>query len=59
MEIDERLQSDLSGNVVVALGRRELFGEVVVRGHIGVVVLGVVELHDLTGDGGLKGAIVV
>jgi hypothetical protein len=41
------------------LGLLELLHGVVVVGHIGVVVVLVVQLHDLAGDGGLKGAIVV
>jgi hypothetical protein len=41
------------------LGLLELLNSVVVVGHIGVVVVLVVQLHDLSGDGGLKSAIIV
>jgi hypothetical protein len=42
---------------VVGLG--EGVGSVVEAGNVGLVVLGVVKLHDLTRDVGLKSAIVV
>lgn len=59
VEVDERLQSNLSSNIVLGLGLSQLLGEVVVRGHVGVVVVLVVKLHDLAGDGRLKRAIVI
>ena len=59
MEVDERLLSDLSLDVTLVLGLLELFDGGVVGGDIGVVVLGVVQLHDLAADGGLECAIVV
>lgn len=58
VEVDERLQSNLSSNIVLGLGLSQLLGEVVVRSHVGVVVVLVVKLHDLAGDGRLKRAIV-
>lgn len=59
VEVDQGLRSDHGGDV--ALGGRLghlLFGGVV-RVDVGVVVLGVVELHDLAADGRLERAIVV
>lgn len=59
VEVDSGLQSDLSSDVALSLGLLQLLKGVVVAGHVGVVVVLVVNLHDLAGDGGLKGAIVV
>ena len=59
VEVDERLQGDLRGGVGSGGGGGELLGEVVVRGYVGLVMLAVVELHDLARDGGLEGAIVI
>ena len=59
MEVDSGLESDLSGDVALSLGLLQLLKGVVVAGHIGVVVVLVVKLHDLAGNGGLQGAIVV
>lgn len=59
VEVDQRLGSDLSLDVVLCAGLLHLLGSSIERGNVGVVVLGVVELHDLAADGGLEGAIVV
>jgi hypothetical protein len=59
VEVDQGLQGNLGGNVVLLLGLGHLLAEVVVRGHVGVVVHLVVQLHDLAGDGRLECAIVV
>ena len=59
VEVDQGLQSDLGLDVVLGLCLGDLLAEVVVRCHVGVVVVLVVELHDLATDGGLKSAIVV
>ena len=59
VEVDERLLGDLGLDVTLVLGFLELLDGGVVGGDIGVVVLGVVELHDLAADGWLKGAVVV
>lgn len=59
VEVDERLLGDLGLDVTLVLGFLELLDGGVVGGDIGVVVLGVVELHDLTADGGLERAVVV
>ena len=59
VEVDQRLLGDLCLDVALVLGLLQLLDGGVVGGHVGVVVLGVVELHDLAADGGLKRAIVV
>jgi hypothetical protein len=59
VEVDERLLGDLSLDVTLVLGFLELLDGCVVGGDIGVVVLGVVQFHDLAADGGLERAIVV
>ena len=59
VEVDERLQGDLRGRVGSGGGGGELLGEVVVRVYVGLVMLAVVEFHDLAGDGGLQSAIVI
>lgn len=59
VEVDGGLESDLGGNVALVLGFLELHNGVVVVGDVGVVVVLVVNLHDLTGDGGLQSTVVV
>ena len=59
VEVDQWLQSHLCGDILLGLGSLELLGGSVVAGDIGLVVLGVVELHDLARDGRLECAIVV
>ena len=59
VEVDERLQGDLRCWIGRGGGGGKLLGEVVVRVYIGLVMLAVVELHDLAGDGGLESAIVI
>ena len=59
VEVDERLLCDLSLDVTLVLGLLQLLDSGVVGGDVGVVVLGVVELHDLAADGGLERAVVV
>ena len=59
VEVGERLLGDLSLDVTLVLGLLELLDGGVVGGDIGVVVLGVVQLHDLAADGGLERAVVV
>jgi hypothetical protein len=46
-------------DVAFVLGFLKLLDGGIVRGDVGVVVLGVVELHDLAADGGLEGAVVI
>lgn len=59
VEVNERLLCDLSLDVAVVLGLLQLLDGGVVGGDVGLVVLGVVQLHDLAADGGLERAIVV
>lgn len=59
VEVDQGLESDLSGNVVLVLGLLELLNGSVVAVDVGLMVVLVVKLHDLAGDGGLESAIVV
>lgn len=59
VEVDHGLQSNLSLDVVLLLCLGHLLGEVVQRGYVCLVVLVVVELHDLTGDGRFECAIIV
>lgn len=59
VEVDQRLQRNLRGNVVLRLRCLELFDGGVVAVHVGLVVVLVVQLHDLAGDGGLESAIVI
>lgn len=59
VEVDEGLEGDLGGGVAGGGGGGELFGCVVVGGYVCLVVFGVVQFHNLAGDGGLKGAVVV
>lgn len=59
MEVDQRLGSNLGLDVVLCASLLHLLGSSVERSNVGVVVLGVVEFHDLAADGGLKSAIVV
>jgi hypothetical protein len=59
VEVNQRLQSNLSLDVVLGLSFSDLLAEVVVRSYVCVMVVLVVELHDLARNGGLEGAIVV
>lgn len=59
VEVDGGLQGDLGGNVALVLSLLQLLNGGVVAGDVGVVVVLVVQLHDLSVDSGLKGAIVV
>lgn len=59
VEVDEGLQGDLGLDVVLGFGLGDLLAEVVVGGYVGVVVVLVVEFHDLAADGRLEGAVVI
>ena len=59
VEVDGGLKGDLGSNVALVLGFLELLNRVVVVGHVGVVVVLVVDLHDLAGDGGLQSTVVI
>lgn len=59
VEVDQRSLGSSGLGVVLVLGLSEGVGSVVEAGDVGLVVLGVVKLHDLAGDVRLKSAIVV
>jgi len=59
MEIDQWLQCNLGGNILLAFCSCELLGEGVEAVDIGLVVVLVVKLHDFAGDGGFEGAIII
>lgn len=59
VEVDQWLNGDLCLDVAFLLCLLQLLNLGVVGGNVGVVVLGVVKLHDLAGDGRLKRTIVV
>lgn len=59
VEVDGPLESDLSSNVVLRLGLLELLNGIVVVGNIGLMMLRIVKLHDLTRDRGLQRTVVV
>ena len=59
VEVDQGLQGNLRLDVLFLLGFGDLLAEVVEGGYVGVVVVLVVELHDLAGDGGFERAVVV
>jgi hypothetical protein len=59
VEVDQRLQGNLCLDVFLLLGFGDLLAKVVEGGYVGVVVVLVVELHDLAGDGGFERAVVV
>ena len=59
VEVDQWLQADLCLDISLLLSLLELLVGGVEAGNVCSVVLGVVELHDLAGDGWLKRAIVV
>lgn len=55
VELDGVLQRNLPGDVVGRRGGRVRLERVVEVRHVGLVVLAVVQLHDLLGDAGLQG----
>lgn len=59
VEVDQRLQGELGGNVGFGDRFLDLLGEVVERCYVGLVVLVVMKLHDFTRDGRLQRAIVI
>lgn len=59
VEVDSGLEGNLGRDVTLGLGLLELLNGVVVVGDIGVMVVLVVQLHDLAGDGRLESTIVV
>lgn len=59
VEVEERREGSGLGKVALGLGIANALESCVQTGDIGLVVLGVVELHDLARDVRLEGAIVV
>lgn len=62
VELDEGLKGNLIGDGfggVELLGRHHLLGGLVEGVDVGIVVFGVVELHDLAGDGRFEGGVVI
>jgi hypothetical protein len=59
MEVEERRDAGSLCKIALALGLGDRLQRGVETSHIGLVVLLVVQLHDLTGDVRLKGTIVV
>lgn len=59
VEVDQGLESDRSGDVILGFRLSDLFAEVVEGGYVGVVVVFMVEFHYFAGDGGFEGAVVV
>ena len=59
VEVDERQEGDLRGDVGFRLRGGELLGGVVEGGHVGLVVLAVMEFHDFAGDGRFERAVVI
>ena len=59
MEVDQRLLRDLPCNILVRSKLLHLLRSGIEAVYVGVVVLVVVQLHNLAGDGRLEGAVVV
>lgn len=59
VEVDEWLECNLCLDILLLLGFGQLLAEVVERGHVGIVVILVVQFHDLAADGGLERAVVI
>lgn len=55
VEVDGLLQSNLSDHVIGGDSLLQLLGGSIEVVHVGLVVLGVMDLHDLGGDLGLEG----
>lgn len=59
VEFDSALQLDNGGGVALSGGGIELLESLVVIGDVSLVMLLVVELHDVGADGGLQVAVIV
>lgn len=59
VEVDGGLEGDFGGDVGFGFGGGVFLDGVVVAVDVGVVVVFVVEFHDLAADGGFEGAVVV
>jgi hypothetical protein len=59
MEVDQWLQSNLCGDIFFVFCGCELLGGSIEAVDIGLVVVLVVKLHDLSGDGGLERTVII
>jgi hypothetical protein len=59
MEVDQGLKRNLGLDILLLLGSSELLRCGVEAVDVGLVVVLVVELHDLAGDGGLERAVII
>ena len=59
VEVYQGQQSNLRGRVITGFWGGRLLAGIIVRIDVGLIVLGVVQLHDLARDGGLQSSIVV
>lgn len=59
VEVDRRLEGNLGRNVTLGLGLLQLLKGGIVVVDVGLVMALVVELHDLAGDRGFQGSVVV
>jgi len=59
VKVDQRLQRDNALDILLGLGGRELFCGGVVAVDVGLVVILVVQLHDLAGDRRLECTVVI
>lgn len=59
VEVDSSLEGDLGGNIVTGFGSSVLFDRSIVAVYVGLVMLAVVQLHNVAGDGGFQSTIVV
>lgn len=59
VEVDGRLEGNLGGDIVLGLSLLDLLNSSIVVVDVGVVMALVVKLHDLAGDRGFQGTIIV
>lgn len=59
VEVGQCLQGDLGLDIGFALGTGELLNCIIIGVDVGLMMLGMMKLHDLAGDGWLKRAIVI
>ena len=59
VEVDQWLQGNLGGNILLFLCRGDLFGGSVEAVDVGLVVVLVVKLHDLARDGRLQRPVII
>lgn len=59
VEVDSSLEGDFGGNIVAGFSGSVLFDRSIVAVYVGLVVLAMVQLHNVAGNGGFQSAIVV